>query len=82
MTDKNQKTEQAQDNSTNKPYGRASLPVEIGKGKTQWHTVGPVWNKRDGDGFIVEVEVLPVQYLTGNFDGPLRLVITPAKDEA
>lgn len=82
MTDNKQKNEQANETTANRPYGRASIPVEIAKGKTQWYTVGPVWNKKDGEGFIVDIEVLPIQYLTGNFDGPLRIVITPTKNDA
>ena len=84
MTDNKQNTEQtnrkAGDTTTNKPYGRASIPVEIAKGRTQWFTVGPVWKKKDGEGLIVDVETLPVHFLAGNFDAPVRVVITPAKD--
>ncbi len=86
MTDKKQKNEQTTEKTgettTNKPYGRASIPVEISRGNTKWYTVGPVWKKKDGEGFIVDIETLPVQFITGNFDGPLRVVITPSKDEA
>lgn len=86
MTDNKQKTgqdnEKQSETKANKPYGRASVPVEISRGNTKWYNVGPVWKKKDGEGFIVDIETLPVQFLTGNFEGPLRVVITPSKDEA
>jgi hypothetical protein len=86
MTDNKQKTGQdngkTSETTNNKPYGRASIPVEISRGNTKWYTVGPVWNKKDGEGLIVDIETLPVQFLTGNFEGPLRVVITPTKNDA
>lgn len=77
MTDKNQKTEQTNETTTNKPYGRAAVPIDAARGKTNWYDVGPVWKKKDGEGFIIEIGVLPV----GNFEGPLRVVVTPSKSE-
>ena len=78
MTDKNQKTEQSNETTANKPYGRAAVPIDAARGKTSWYDVGPVWKKKEGEGFIIEIGVLPV----GNLEGPLRVVITPSKDEA
>lgn len=81
MTDKKQKTEQTNEKTgettANKPYGRAAVPIDAARGKTNWYDVGPVWKKKDGEGFIIEIGVLPV----GNFEGPLRVVVTPSKDE-
>lgn len=81
MTDKTETQTQTETTETpkNKPYGYASVPVEVGRGQTKWYQIGPVWNKKDGaEGFIVEVEVLPVGY---DKDGPFRIVISPTKDD-
>lgn len=77
MTNNKQKNEQANETTANKPYGHAAVPVQAPRGQTKWYRVGPVWKKKDGEGFILEIEVLPV----GNYDGPLRVVITPSKNE-
>ena len=53
MTDKKQKNEQTDETTTNKPYGRAAVPIDAARGKTNWYDVGPVWKKKDGEGFII-----------------------------
>ena len=60
--------------NTNKPAFNAFSVREREKGKKSvWTRLGAAWAHKDGPGFNIELEALPL-----NFDG--RIVLMPPKD--
>jgi hypothetical protein len=70
------KNEKGQQNEADKAPGFIVYHVRDGeRGKSYWMRLGAAWAHRDGEGYNVQLEVLPVS----GFDG--RLVLRAPKPE-
>ena len=81
MTDNNKKTENASANAAEKPVGRAFIPVREAKGKSRWIEAGPVWATKDGEGQILDVQAVPLSFLTEGVPTELRILIKPVNQD-
>lgn len=79
MTNEMQQSE-TKKSTAEKPIGRAVIPVRGENGKTQWIEAGPIWAQKDGDGQILEIHSLPVQFFSEGLPGAFRIVLQPNKE--
>lgn len=79
MTKETQKSETV-NNDAKKPIGTGFIPVKGENGKTQWIEAGPIWPQKEGDGQILEIVSLPVQFFSEGLPSSFRIVLQPHKD--
>lgn len=56
-----------------KPDFIAYSPKDKGKGKTHWHAIGAAWATKDGGGYSIQLDSLPL-------DGRITLLVPKAED--
>lgn len=81
MTNNKTTTENAGANTADKPVGRAFIPVKEEKGKSRWIEAGPVWATKDGEGQILDLQAVPLSFLTDGFPAELRILIKPVNQD-
>ena len=67
--------------TTEKPVGRGFIPVEDANGKSRWIEAGPVWATKDGEGEILDVQAVPLSFLTDGVPSELRILIKPVNQD-
>ncbi len=81
MVNNKTKTENAGADTAEKPVGRAFIPVKDENGKSRWIEAGPVWATKDGEGEILDVQAVPLSFLTDGFPAELRILIKPVQQD-
>ena len=75
------KKTKAAETSAVKPVARGFIPFKDEKGEDRWIEAGPVWETKDGESHILDVQAVPLKFLTEGLPEQLRILIKPVQQD-